>query len=59
MAAVPVADPSRRHKPRALLEGEIPEPHPRGGRRARVPPLVQVAPGPFRCTPRHWRRLLT
>jgi glutathione transport system ATP-binding protein len=47
MAAVPVADPSRRHKPRALLEGEIPSPIRTVGDEPDVPPLVQVAPGHF------------
>ena len=47
MAAVPVADPSRRHKPRALLEGEIPSPIRAVGDEPEVPPLVQVAPGHF------------
>ena len=47
MAAVPVADPSRRHKPRALLEGEIPSPIRAVGDEPVVPPLVQVAPGHF------------
>jgi glutathione transport system ATP-binding protein len=47
MAAVPVADPARRHKPRALLEGEIPSPIRAVGDEPEVPPLVQVAPGHF------------
>ena len=47
MAAVPVADPSRRHKPRALLEGEIPSPIRAVGDEPVVPPLVRVAPGHF------------
>jgi glutathione transport system ATP-binding protein len=47
MSAVPVADPSRRHKPRALLEGEIPSPIRAVGDEPVVPPLVQVAPGHF------------
>ena len=47
MAAVPVADPSRRHKQRALLEGEIPSPIRAVGDEPEVPPLVQVAPGHF------------
>jgi glutathione transport system ATP-binding protein len=47
MAAVPVADPARRHKPRALLEGEIPSPIRRVGDEPEVPPLVQVGPGHF------------
>jgi hypothetical protein len=44
MAAVPVADPARRHKPRALLEGEIPSPIRAVGDEPDVPPLVQVGP---------------
>ncbi|MCW5260517.1 dipeptide ABC transporter ATP-binding protein [Verminephrobacter eiseniae] len=47
MAAVPVADPSRRHQPRALLEGEIPSPIRAVGDEPDVPPLVQVAPGHY------------
>ncbi|MDH6594675.1 glutathione transport system ATP-binding protein [Variovorax sp. TBS-050B] len=47
MAAVPVADPSRRHLQRALLEGEIPSPIRAVGDEPEVPPLVQVAPGHF------------
>ncbi len=44
MAAVSVADPSRRHKPRALLEGEIPSPIRAVGDEPDVPPLVQARP---------------
>ncbi len=47
MAAVPVADPARRHLQRALLEGEIPSPIRAVGDEPEVPPLVQVAPGHF------------
>ncbi|XAH22594.1 dipeptide ABC transporter ATP-binding protein [Xylophilus sp. GW821-FHT01B05] len=47
MAAVPVADPSRRHKPRALLEGEIPSPIRAIGDEPLVAPLVQVGPDHF------------
>jgi glutathione transport system ATP-binding protein len=47
MAAVPVADPSRRHTLRALLEGEIPSPIRMVGDEPVVPPLVQVGPGHF------------
>jgi glutathione transport system ATP-binding protein len=47
MAAVPVADPSRRHKPRALLEGEIPSPIRAVGDEPVVPPLVRIGPGHF------------
>ena len=38
---------ARRHKPRALLEGEIPSPIRVVGDEPEVPPLVQVAPGHF------------
>lgn len=47
MAAVPVADPARRHLQRTLLEGEIPSPIRPVGDEPEVPPLVQVAPGHF------------
>ncbi|MCW5321988.1 dipeptide ABC transporter ATP-binding protein [Verminephrobacter aporrectodeae subsp. tuberculatae] len=47
MAAVPVADPAHRHRPRALPEGEIPGPIRALGDEPDVPPLVQVAPGHF------------
>ncbi len=44
MAAVPVADPARRHLRRALLEGEIPSPIRAVGDEPVVAPLQQVAP---------------
>ena len=47
MAAVPVADPARRHLRRELLEGEIPSPIRAVGDEPVVQPLVQVAPGHF------------
>jgi glutathione transport system ATP-binding protein len=47
MAAVPVADPTRRHLRRELLEGEIPSPIRAVGDEPDVQPLVQVAPGHF------------
>jgi glutathione transport system ATP-binding protein len=47
MAAVPVADPRRRHLRRELLEGEIPSPIRAVGDRPVVQPLVQVGAGHF------------
>ncbi|WP_313311484.1 dipeptide ABC transporter ATP-binding protein [Pulveribacter sp.] len=47
MAAVPIADPARRHLKRALLEGEIPSPIRAVGDEPVVPPMVQVGPGHF------------
>ncbi|MCF4127250.1 dipeptide ABC transporter ATP-binding protein [Methylobacterium sp. SyP6R] len=48
MAAVPVADPERRHaKTRGLLTGEIPSPVRALGDEPEVAPLVEVGPG-------HW-----
>jgi glutathione transport system ATP-binding protein len=47
MAAVPVADPARRHLKRELLEGEVPSPIRAVGDEPVVRPLVQVQPG-------HW-----
>jgi glutathione transport system ATP-binding protein len=47
MAAVPVADPSRRHLKRALLEGEVPSPIRAIGDEPVVAPLVEVGPGHF------------
>ena len=47
MAAVPVADPARRHLRRELLEGEIPSPIRAVGDEPAVRPLVEVAPGHF------------
>jgi len=47
MAAVPVADPARRHLERELLEGEVPSPIRAVGDEPVVRPLVEVAPGHF------------
>ncbi|RZI87276.1 MAG: ATP-binding cassette domain-containing protein, partial [Variovorax sp.] len=47
MAAVPVADPARRHLGRTLLKGEIPSPVFPVGYEPDVQPLVKVAPGHF------------
>ncbi|MFT3719176.1 dipeptide ABC transporter ATP-binding protein [Pseudorhodoferax sp.] len=47
MAAVPVADPQRRHLKRALIEGEIPSPIRAVGDEPVVQPLVEVGPGHF------------
>ncbi|MFC5521847.1 dipeptide ABC transporter ATP-binding protein [Polaromonas jejuensis] len=47
MAAVPIADPARRHLKRALLEGEIPSPIRAVGDEPVVPPMVQVGPEHF------------
>ena len=47
MAAVPVADPQRRHLKRALIEGEIPSPIRAIGDEPVVQPLVEVGPGHF------------
>jgi len=47
MAAVPVADPARRHLRRELLEGEIPSPIRAVGDEPVVRPLELVGPGHF------------
>jgi len=47
MAAVPVADPARRHLRRELLEGEVPSPIRAVGDDAVVHPLAEVGPGHF------------
>jgi ABC-type glutathione transport system ATPase component len=47
MAAVPIADPKRRHLKRALLEGEVPSPIRAVGDDPVVAPLVEVGPGHF------------
>jgi glutathione transport system ATP-binding protein len=47
MAAVPVADPARRHLRHELLEGEIPSPIRAVGDEPVVQPLVQVGAGHF------------
>ena len=47
MAAVPVADPARRHRQRSLLVDEIPSPVRRVGDEPVVQPLMQVGEGHF------------
>ena len=47
MAAVPVAEPSRRRRERALSSEEIPSPMRAIGDEPAVPPLVEVEPGHF------------
>ncbi|MBS0343875.1 MAG: dipeptide ABC transporter ATP-binding protein [Proteobacteria bacterium] len=47
MAAVPVADPTRRHLDRTLLQGEIPSAIRPVGYEPDPPPLVEVGPGHF------------
>ncbi|TAL83654.1 MAG: dipeptide ABC transporter ATP-binding protein [Candidimonas sp.] len=47
MAAVPVADPQRRHRAHTLLSGEIPSPIRRVGDEPIVMPLVQCGPDHF------------
>ncbi|WP_144634418.1 dipeptide ABC transporter ATP-binding protein [Bordetella genomosp. 13] len=47
MAAVPIADPQRRHRQRSLLVDEIPSPVRNVGDEPVVQPLVQVAEGHF------------
>ncbi|MBF9263303.1 dipeptide ABC transporter ATP-binding protein [Acidovorax cattleyae] len=47
MAAVPIADPARRHLKRALLDGDIPSPIRAIGDEPAVQPLVEVGPGHF------------
>jgi glutathione transport system ATP-binding protein len=47
MAAVPIADPRRRHLKRTLLEGEVPSPIRAVGDDPLVQPLVEVGPGHF------------
>ena len=52
MAAVPVADPTRRRRERALSSEEIPSPIRTVGDEPDVAPLAQVAPGHFVATHR-------
>jgi peptide/nickel transport system ATP-binding protein len=47
MAAVPIADPRRRHRQRSLLADEIPSPIRPVGQDPVVAPLVQVGEGHF------------
>jgi len=47
MAAVPIADPARRHIKRALLSDEIPSPIRKLGDEPVVEPLVEVGPGHY------------
>ncbi len=47
MAAVPIADPQRRHRQRSLLVDEIPSPVRRVGDEPVVQPLVQVGEGHY------------
>jgi peptide/nickel transport system ATP-binding protein len=47
MAAVPIADPARRHRQRSLLVDEIPSPVRRVGDEPVVQPLMQVGEGHF------------
>jgi glutathione transport system ATP-binding protein len=50
MAAVPIADPARRHKRRELLVDEIPSPIRAVGDEPMIAPLKQVGPGHFVAT---------
>jgi ABC-type glutathione transport system ATPase component len=52
MAAVPVADPTRRRRERALSSEEIPSPIRAVGDEPQVAPLAEVAPGHFVATHR-------
>ena len=47
MAAVPIADPARRHLDRKLLSGEIPSPIRNVGDEPVVHSMIQVSPGHF------------
>ena len=55
MAAVPIADPARRHMKRTLLSDEIPSPIRKLNDEPVVQPLVQVGTGSF-CSPPPCRR---
>jgi glutathione transport system ATP-binding protein len=50
MSAVPVADPRRRRRERALSSEEIPSPIRAVGDEPEVAPLAEVAPGHFVAT---------
>jgi len=52
MAAVPVADPARRRRERALSSDEIPSPIRAVGDEPEAAPLTEVAPGHFVATHR-------
>jgi glutathione transport system ATP-binding protein len=52
MAAVPIADPARRRRQRALSSEEIPSPIRAVGDEPEVAPLAQIAPGHFVATHR-------
>ncbi len=52
MSAVPVADPARRRRERALSSEEIPSPIRDVGDEPQVAPLIEVAPGHFVATHR-------
>ncbi|HEV2685873.1 MAG TPA: dipeptide ABC transporter ATP-binding protein, partial [Actinomycetota bacterium] len=52
MAAVPVADPARRRRQRALSSEEVPSPIRDAGSEPEVPSLAEVAPGHFVATHR-------
>jgi glutathione transport system ATP-binding protein len=52
MAAVPIADPAKRRRDRALSSEEIPSPIRDVGDEPRVAPLAEVAPGHFVATHR-------
>lgn len=47
MAAVPVADPTRRNRKHELMQGEIPSPVFPMGYEPQIAPLVEVGPGHF------------